>query len=97
MDDILYKQISEELKIPEEVVKKAYISFWEFIKYKIEDLPLKENLSEEEFNRLRTNFNIPSLGKLCCTYDRFAAMKSNFEIIKKLKNDAKNKEDKTNV
>lgn len=97
MNNLLYKQISEELEIPEEVVKKAYDSFWEFIKYKIEELPLKEELNEEEFNKLRTNFNIPSLGKLCCTYDKFAAIKSNFEIIKKLKNDAKNKENKTNV
>ena len=33
------------------------------------------NLSEEEFNKLKTNFNIVSLGKLSCTYDRYKRIK----------------------
>jgi hypothetical protein len=36
--------------------------------------PLKENLCEEDFKKLRLNFNIPSLGKLICTYDRYRAL-----------------------
>lgn len=82
--------VSRELNIPEEVVKRAYKSYWEFIKEKIQLLPLKEDLTEEEFSKLRTNFNIPSLGKLVCTYDRMVGVKKKFDYIKKLRNNAKN-------
>lgn len=92
MYEDLFKSVSEELNIPEEVVKKAYYSFWEFIRTKIQDLPLKEDLSEEEFNELKTNFNIPSLGKLSCTYDRFLGVRERYKYIKKLKENDKDKE-----
>lgn len=82
--------VSRELNIPEEVVKRAYKSYWEFIKEKIQLLPLKGDLTEEEFSKLRTNFNIPSLGKLVCTYDRMVGVKKKFDYIKKLRNNAKN-------
>ena len=78
-----YKEIisivSEELNIPKEVVDKAYKSYWKFIRETIKDLPLKDNnLSEEEFSNLRTNFNIPSLGKLICTYDKVLKLKRKY-------------------
>lgn len=44
-------------------------------------------MTEEEFLKLRTNFNIPSLGKLCCNFDRYKGVKKKFEYIKKLKYD----------
>ncbi len=46
------KKVSEELGIPEDVVNKAYKSFWLFIKTKIKELPLKEDMTEEEFSKL---------------------------------------------
>lgn len=78
--------VSKELDIPEEVVEKAYKSYWEFIKNNIQSLPLKEDISEEEFSKLRTNFNIPALGKLVCTYDRMLGVKKRFNYIKKIRN-----------
>ena len=63
------KQVSIELGLPPQVVKEAYESYWTFIRNNIKALPLKEDLSKEEFDKLRTNFNVPSLGKLSCTYD----------------------------
>lgn len=82
-----YKEIisivSKELNIPKEVVDKAYKSYWEFIRETIKDLPLKDNnLSEEEFSNLRTNFNIPSLGKLICTYDKVLKLKRKYNYDK---------------
>lgn len=77
--------LSQELNIPEEVVDAAYKSFFEFIRETIISLPLKDDLSEEDFNRLRTNFNIPSLGKLHCTYERYKGMKERVNYLKKLK------------
>jgi len=34
---------------------------------------------------LKTNFNIPSLGKLSCTYDRMSRVKEKFKYIKKFR------------
>lgn len=85
----LVSVISKELNIPIKVVDRAYKSYWEFIKTTIQALPLKENINEEEFSKLRTNFNIPSLGKLVCTYDRMVGVKKRFNYIKKIREDAK--------
>lgn len=77
--------VSKETSIPKEVVDKAYRSSFEFIRDKISSLPLKEQLSKEDFFKLRCNFNLPSLGKLSCTYDRYLGMKERYKFLKKLK------------
>lgn len=79
-------QVANKLNIPVEVVKEAYESYWKYIRCTISELPLKEDLSEEEFSRLRTNFNIPSIGKLACPYERYKAIKDRYKHIKKLRN-----------
>ena len=81
------KQVSIELGLPPKVVKEAYESLWTFIRNNIKALPLKEDLSKEEFDKLRTNFNIPSIGKLSCTYDRMIGVKKRFEHIRRLRDD----------
>ena len=91
------KQVSIELGLPPQVVKEAYESFWTFIRNNIKALPLKEDLSKEEFDKLRTNFNVPSLGKLSCTYDRFIGIKKRLKYLNKLKDDYNNKEGKAHV
>ena len=80
------KQVSIELGLPPQVVKEAYESYWTFIRNNIKALPLKEDLSKEEFDKLRTNFNIPSIGKLSCTYDRMVGVKERFKYINKIRN-----------
>lgn len=80
--------VSKELDIPAKVVDLAYKSYWKFIKQTIQSLPLKEEISEEEFFKLRTNFNVPSLGKLVCTYDRVLGVKKRYNYIKKLRENA---------
>lgn len=67
-------------------MKKAYESHWLFIRESIKALPLKEDLSEEEFKKLKTNFNIPSIGKLSCTYNRMVGVNKRFEYINKIRN-----------
>lgn len=83
----IINQVSKELDIPVEVIDKAYKASFNFIKEKIQSLPLKEDINEEEFLKLRTNFNIPSLGKLVCTFDRMVGVKKRFNYIKKLRKD----------
>ena len=84
--DIINK-VSQEISIPPEVVDTAYKSYWKFIKQTIQSLPLKDDISEEDFTKLRTNFNIPSLGKLTCTFDRMMGVKKRFKYIKRLRED----------
>lgn len=93
----IIKRVSDKLNIPEEIVKKTYESYWLYIRNSISELPLKDNLSEEEFNNLRTNFNIPSIGKLSCSYDRYKAIKERYKYIKRIKDGNYNKEDKTSI
>lgn len=82
--DIIDK-VSKELDIPVEVVDAAYKSYWKFIKQTIQSLPLKNDIDEEEFAKLRTNFNIPSLGKLTCTFDRMMGVKKRLKYIKQIR------------
>lgn len=83
-EDIIY-QVSKELNLSVDLVNKTYKEYWRSIKNIIQELPLKEDLSEEEFLKLKTNFNIPSLGKLCCTLDKFNSMKKKFKYIQQLR------------
>lgn len=85
--DIIGK-VSQETGLLPEVVDTAYKSYWKFIKQTIQSLPLKDDISEEEFAKLRTNFNIPSLGKLTCTFDRMVGVKKRFKYIKRLRENA---------
>lgn len=57
----IYIEISNKLNLPIEVVKLAYISYFEFIRKSISELP---TLNVENFKNYRTSFNIPSIGKL---------------------------------
>ena len=82
--DIVSK-VSEELNLPKDVVDKTYKAFWLFINQSIQSLPLKESLNEEDFAKLRTNFNIPSLGKLCVTWDRLMGCKKRLKFIKQIR------------
>lgn len=76
--------VSKDLGISPDVVEKVYKAYWLYIKTTIEALPLKENLTEEEFLKLRTNFNIGSLGKLFVTYNHYVGIKKRFEYLRKI-------------
>lgn len=82
--EIIHK-VSEDTGISVEVVDKAYKAFWSYIRNSVQELPLKEELTETEFLSLRPNFNIPSLGKLTCTYARYRGVKDKFNYIKELR------------
>ena len=84
MIDNIYKKVAEELELPEELIKNTYRAYWRFIRDSIESLPLKDDLTEKEFSQLKTNFNIPSLGKLSCTYDRMQGVKMKYLYAKQL-------------
>lgn len=82
-NDIICR-VSEELNLPGELIEKVYKAYWNFIRVTIEELPLKTELTQLEYENLRTSINIPSLGKLNCTYNRYIGIRNRFNIINKI-------------
>lgn len=86
-----YKEIiahvAQDTGLPKSLVDKAYKAYWRMVREHIASLPLKEDLTDEEFLELRPSVNVPSLGKLAVTLDRYKYMKKEHErIIKEKKN-----------
>lgn len=81
----IINNVAKDLNLPVDIVKNTYSAYWKFIRDSIQKLPLKEDLTDEEFAELGTNFNIPSLGKLCCTIDKYKGVKKKFQYIKSLR------------
>ena len=81
----ILQNVADNLNLPIGIVKNTYRAYWQFIRDTIQRLPLKEDLSEEDFKNIKTNFNIPSLGKLYCTRERYLGVKKRFEYIKNLR------------
>ena len=79
------EEVAAKLDLSPEVVKEAYGSYWKFVRESITALPFKKDLTEEDFSSLRTNFNIPSIGKLSCTFDRYKAIKDRYKYVKKIR------------
>lgn len=70
----LCKKVAMELNIPEIVVTTVYYRYIKTLKSKIEELQLKppfEELSEEEFLKLNTSFNIRFIGKIYTNYKMY--------------------------
>lgn len=92
MNDII-KQLSKQLCLPESVIRNTYLAYWTFIRDTIESMKFPQGITEEQFNNMRTSFNIPNIGKLYCSYKRY----KNIYNRKKFIYEAKHKKDKTNV
>lgn len=92
----IINRVSKELNLPKELIDKTYKAYWNSIRSLITSLPLKEELTEKEFSKLKTNFNIPSLGKLNCTFERYQGIRKRLSLINEI-NNAKDKETKANV
>jgi hypothetical protein len=76
--------VSDKLGLSKDMVDKVYKSYWRSVKEYISSLPLKEDLSDEEFLSLQPNVNIPSIGKLYVTLDRYKRLKQKMKILESL-------------
>lgn len=83
--DEIVEEVSKKLGLSKELVNKTYKAYWKSVKEHITTLPLKKDLSDKEFMELQPNVNIPSIGKLYVTIDRYKAMKKSFKNNIKLK------------
>ena len=84
MQEIL-NRVAQELNLPKDVVRKAYYSFYKFIKDRMEELPLKEDLTPLEFSKLKTNFHIPYIGKLYITEESYNSIKKKYDSYRQSK------------
>ena len=74
-------RLSRELNLPPDVVEKAYKAYWKFIRYTIGQIPLKKDMDEAMFDKLKVNFNIPNLGKLACTHSKYTKLRKRNKVI----------------
>lgn len=76
----IISRVSTDTGLAKRLVDRTYRAYWKAIREHIKSLPLKEDLTDKEFMQLRPNINLPSLGKLNITLDRYHGMKKHFEI-----------------
>lgn len=63
------KRIARKHSIKPELALLIYKSYWNFIRTTISGLPLEE-MTEADFEKVPTNFNIPYIGKLYTNYGK---------------------------
>ena len=68
------RQASRKLSVDQKTVELIYRSYWKFIKEHVSGMVLRD-MTQEEFDSVVTNFNIPYLGKLYVVYDRIEQFK----------------------
>lgn len=73
-DEIIAK-VAADNELPKKLVDKTYRAYWKSIREYIVSLPLKDDLTDDEFKDIRPNINIPSLGKLNVSLERYRTMK----------------------
>jgi hypothetical protein len=75
----IIKKAAAELNLPHKQVWGVYKAYWTFIRQHVSSLPIKGNITEEEFNKLRPNINIPELGKFYLDWERLCNKKKENE------------------
>lgn len=76
--DEIVEVVARNTGLDKGIVNKIYRAYWRAIREYIVSLPLKQELTEEEFTKIRPNINIPSIGKLYVTYDRYKRLREDY-------------------
>lgn len=80
--EILTK-VSNDNNIPITIVQNVYQTYWYIIRNIVQSLPLKEDITEEEFVKLKPNINITRLGKLYVLYPKYLKLKKKYQLLQK--------------
>ena len=71
-------KVAKDNNYTKKFVDRVYRAYWKAIREHISTLPLKEDLTDEEFLKLQPNVNIPSIGKLYVTLERYKFIKNKY-------------------
>lgn len=86
----IIRKVAEDTSLPQTLVDRAYRAYWRAVREYITSLPLKEDMEDAEFLKLRPNVNIPSIGKLHVTLDRWHGVKKMNQIRKEFLKEKEN-------
>lgn len=75
LNELIYNKVAKQSGLSPRVIEEIHRLNWKFIKDKIEELPLKEDITEEELNKLRLSFHIKGLGTLYTTKELITYLK----------------------
>lgn len=89
----IYIKVGKELGLDPKLVERVYNEYWRFVKETIIGLDLDDVMPKEEFDKIKTSFNLPSLGKLGIRYTRYCKINNT----KKKKYASEYKENQTDV
>ena len=82
--NLAIRKVARKLSVDQKLVETVYKSYWKFIKNQISSVSLKE-ISEEEFNSLDINFNLPYLGKLYVKYEKIERYRRRLKYLENVK------------
>ena len=74
--DEIVSKVAESTGLSRTLVNKTYKAYWKAVREHITSLNLKDGLTEEEFEKIRPNVNIPSIGKLYVSLERYRKLKA---------------------
>jgi hypothetical protein len=80
----IISKVADSTGFSKSLVDKTYKAYWRTVRDYLKSQPLKEDLTDEEFQKLKPNVNIPSLGKFYVTIGRYTSLKEKYN--KDLKN-----------
>lgn len=64
----LYHKVGLDTRIEDDVVREIVESQYKFAKEKINEIEFNKELTEEEYNNIKTNFTFKFLGKIYTNY-----------------------------
>tara|TARA_R110000868_G_scaffold311890_2_gene572882 strand:+ start:257 stop:526 length:270 start_codon:yes stop_codon:yes gene_type:complete len=67
-DEIKIKEMANKYSLDAEVVRKMISAPYDFMQKKTKELDFVDDLTREEFDKMKKNFNIPGLGKVYASY-----------------------------
>lgn len=76
--DEIVSEVAGSTGLSKKMVDKIYKLYWKSVREYIKSLPLKKDLTDEEFMKLKPNVNIPSLGKFYVSLDRYKKLKERY-------------------
>lgn len=71
-------QVAGSTGLSKKMVDRIYKLYWRSVREYIKSRTLKEDLTEEEFIKLKPNVNVPSLGKFYVDFNKYKRLKEQY-------------------